>query len=130
LCDLSFFAASEPPPPAAELPDDWEGDVLGTPEEIRREISECIPEVTWSRPDLGVYAGRDFRIEFDLGQDAPIRKLTVRARGGGQVLRPLARLVRRWRWYPYLESEREWVHHCDEATLLSLKPRSFPEEPA
>ena len=28
--DVSVFAAKEPPPPVAELPEDWQGETLGT----------------------------------------------------------------------------------------------------
>lgn len=129
MCDVSFFAAREPPPPAAELPDGWEGEVLGTRAEVCRKISECIPHVDWSRPDVGTCAGRGFGIEFDLGHDEPIRKLTVRLHGGRDGYRLVSGLLR-WGWFALLDSEREWLHHCDDATLLGLIPHQFPEEPA
>jgi hypothetical protein len=48
--DVSVFAAKVLPPPVAELPDDWRGEMLGTAAEVRDEISACLPEVDWSDP--------------------------------------------------------------------------------
>ncbi len=110
--DVSVFAADEPPPPLAEMPDDWRGAILGPLAEVRRKISECLPEVDWSDPSWGRYEGDGFSYEFNIGDEEPCDGLMVHVRGGGGAVPPLLRLAERWGWYLLDISQSEWIHHC------------------
>jgi hypothetical protein len=113
--DVSVFAAPQPPPPVAEMPDDWRGAVLGTAREVRDKVSACLPDVDWSDPTWGIYDGGQFSFEFNLGRDEANDGFMVHVRGGGYALAPLQRLAERWGWYLLDCSQGEWLHHCAEA---------------
>lgn len=43
--DVLLRSASEPPPPVAQMSDDWRGEPMGTLAEVRAKIDSCIPGV-------------------------------------------------------------------------------------
>lgn len=110
--DVSVFAAEAPPPPVAEMHREWRGLPLGTLAELRERISQVLPEVDWSDPRWGIYAGEAV-LEFNLGADDPALSFMVHVRGGGDPVSLLARLVERWGWYMLDTSTVEWLHHSE-----------------
>ncbi|CAN5840263.1 hypothetical protein BH23PLA1_BH23PLA1_20340 [soil metagenome] len=114
--DVLVCAAKEPPPPYSEM-DDWQGEPLGTRDEVRSRISAELPEVDWADPAGGVHEGDGFSYEFRLGSDEPCQDFMVHVRGDGDAVAPLLRLIERWGWYLFDLSESEWLHHCSEADL-------------
>lgn len=113
--DVLLHAADEPPPPVAQMPDDWRGAPMGTLAEVRAKIDACIPGVDWSDPSWGVFGGDGFSYEFSIGSDEPCGHAMVHVRGGGPALPPLLALAGRWGWYLLDCSQGEWLHHCESA---------------
>ena len=113
--DVSVFAAPQPPPPVAEMPNDWRGAVPGSTREGRYKTSACLPGVDWSDPTWGIYDGGQFSFEFNIGRDEPNDGFMVHVRGGGDALAPLLGLAERWGWYLLDCSQGEWLHHSAEA---------------
>lgn len=111
--DVLLHAAHEPPPPVAEMPDDWQGDLLGTLEEVRAKIDASISGVDWSDPSWGIYNGDGYSFEFNIGDEEPCDSVMVHVRGGGEALSPLLSLGSRWGWYLLDTSQGEWLHHCE-----------------
>jgi hypothetical protein len=113
--DVSVYAATVPPPPVADMPDDWKGEVLGTASEVRAKILACLPEVDWSDPMWGIYEGDGFSFEFNVGRQDPSDGFMVHVRGGGGAASALRQLAGRWGWYLLDCSQGEWLHHCSDA---------------
>jgi len=84
--DISVYAAKFPPPPVAEMLNDWRGDVLGRTDEVRTRISASIPGVNWSEPTWGVFEGDGFSFEFNMGKTEPCDHFMIHVRGGGDVV--------------------------------------------
>src|SRR5262245_19632633 len=112
--DVLIFAAKQPPPPTAEMPDGWRGESMGSGDEIRASISACLPVVDWSDPTWGIYDGGGFSYEFNLGGEEPKESFMVHVRGGGDAVTPLLHLAARCGWYLLDCSAGEWLHHCSE----------------
>jgi len=81
------------------------------------------PGVTWNRFGQGTQAGPRFRLEFDLGDEDPVRKLTLHASGKIMAWLKHLRPLIEFGWLPFVESEREWLFYLDEATILSWSVR-------
>jgi hypothetical protein len=113
--DVSVIAAKVPPPPVAEIPDGWKGDILGSADEVRRRITACLSAVDWSDPTWGLYHGEGFSFEFNVGSKEPSEGFMIHIRGGGNAVAPLLQLAERWGWYLLDCSQGEWLHHCSEA---------------
>ena len=112
--DILFCAAATPPPPVAEMPSDWRADVIGPTSEVRRKISEVIPDIDWSDPEWGLYDADGFSLEFNCAGAGPTDGFTVHVRGGGDALAVLLRIAARWGWYLLDTSQGEWIHHCED----------------
>lgn len=109
--DVLLHAADEPPPPVAEMPENWRGKNLGTLSEVRAKIDACIAKVDWSDPTWGIFDGDGFSYEFNTGSDEPCDSVMVHVRGGGSAVAPLLVLGQRWNWYLLDTSQGEWLHH-------------------
>ena len=112
--DVLFLNAAQPPPRVSEMPENWEGDSLGTPEEVRERISAVLPETDWADPAWGVLDSDTFSYEFSVGSESPCTGFMVHVRGGGDAVAPLLDLGRKWDWYLLDMSHGEWVHHLDD----------------
>ncbi|MEM7501844.1 MAG: contact-dependent growth inhibition system immunity protein [Pseudomonadota bacterium] len=112
--DLSFFAAESPPPPVKELPSDWEGARFGTLAEVRKQISEVLPETDWTDLSWGRYEGFGFSYEFNIGSEDNSFGFMVHVRGGGDAASLLLRLASQYDWYVLDTAQGEWLHHCTE----------------
>jgi len=113
--DVSVFAAKSPPPPVGQMPKDWKGEILGTADLVRSNISTCLPTVDWSDLTWGTYVGDGFSFEFSTGREDPCDGFMIHIRGGGNAMTPLLKLADRWGWYLFDCSSGEWIHHCSEA---------------
>jgi hypothetical protein len=111
--DVSFYASKAPPPPVAEMPDDWRGEPRGTPASVRAKISEYFPEVDWTKPEWGTSERDGFSFEFNLGSENPCESFMVHVRGSGDSVTHLLALAERNDWYLLDCSSGEWMHHCE-----------------
>src|SRR5690348_1964040 len=66
---------------------------LGTTSEVRAAISAGLPNVDWSDPSWGLYAGSGFSIEFSIGKDDPVQNIMLHVRGGGDAIGAIMKLV-------------------------------------
>jgi hypothetical protein len=112
--DVSVFAAKVPPPPVAEMPDDWRGEIIGTRDDVRAKISACIPGVNWSDPTWGVVDGEGFSFEFNVGRKEPNDGFIIHVRGGENAVPVLTRLGEQCGWYLLDCSQGEWLHYCSD----------------
>lgn len=110
--DISVMAARTPPPPVADMPNDWMVETLGPLPEVRAKISACLPATSWSDPNWGVFDGEGYSYEFNIGGREPCLGFMVHVRGGGQAVGPLIELATRYGWYMLDCSQGEWLHHC------------------
>jgi len=113
--DVLIYAAHEPPPPVAEMPDSWRGEPLGSLADVRAKISTCIAGIDWSDPTWGIFDGNGYSYEFNIGTDEPCDSFMVHVRGGGPALAPLLALGQQCNWYLLDTSQSEWLHHCKSA---------------
>jgi hypothetical protein len=111
--DVSIWAAPEPPPPVAELTDQWRWTPLGLRSEVRQQISRVLPGVDWTDPHWGVYRGHGFTFEFSISarKPEPLESIMVHVRGGGDAVPLLLRLAAENDWYLLDCSAGEWLHH-------------------
>ena len=110
--DISFTQAETPPPPVAEMPDDWRGVAWGPAADLRAALSAQFPAIDWSDPLWGIYDGAGFSMEFDLGSDDPVEGFVVHMRGGGEAaITAVERLLALPGWYGLDCAAEEWVHH-------------------
>jgi hypothetical protein len=112
--DISVFAANEPPPPVSQMPKSWRCAGMGSLDDVRAKISECLPKVDWSDKSWGLYDGEGFSYEFNIGRHDPGNGFMIHVRGGGDAITPLLQLASRWDWYLLDCSQGEWLHHCSE----------------
>ncbi len=128
--EVMVFAASVSPPAAADMPPDWQGDVLGTADDIRQKVSHCLPGTDWSDPQLGCFDGDEYSYEFDLADCGPIDNFPIYVRGGGDAVRPLLEMSQRLGWWLFDTWQVEWLHHCEDAEagwvgFQSFRDRAF-----
>lgn len=112
--DVLVIASRAPPLPAAEMPNDWRGDSLGTTTEVRQKISACLPATDWSDSNWGIFDGNGFSFEFNVGKKEMTDGFMVHVRGGGDAVSSLLQLAGRFHWYLFDCSQGEWLHHCTE----------------
>ncbi len=96
------------------MPPDWKGTKFGTLEEVREQISECLPDTDWSDPSWGQYEGAGFLYEFNIGKDDHGSGFMVHVRGGGEAVSELLKLAMKRDWYVLDTSQGEWLHHCTD----------------
>jgi hypothetical protein len=112
--DLSVFASADVPPPVEEMPRDWRGQVLGTPDQVRAALSLSFPGVDWASPNWGHFEGPGFSLEFNIGDDDPNDGFMIHVRGGGDPVTPMLRLAEASGWFILDCSSGEWLHHAEE----------------
>lgn len=54
---------------------------MGTPADLRKQISAALPATDWSDPSWGRLDSPDAWLEFNLGNDEDCTSLTIHARG-------------------------------------------------
>ena len=113
--DILVQAAKFSPPPVAEMPKDWHGDVLGTGDEVRAKISLAIPGVNWTDPTWGVFDGDGFYFEFNMGKKESCDNFMIHVHGGGDAVSLLLYLAEQCGWYLLDTSEGEWLHRMPNA---------------
>jgi hypothetical protein len=115
--DVSIVAADSPPPPVADMPDDWKGVSMGSSEEVRSAISGCLGDVDWSDPTWGHFYGDGFSFEFNIVGMCEGRDMTgfmIHVRGGGNAIEKLISLSDATGWFLLDCSQGEWLHHCED----------------
>ena len=94
------------------MPSDWKGSAFGTRQELRKQISACLPGVDWSDPEWGEYEGTGFSLEFNIGSKDPSYGFMVHVRGAGDAVTELLKIAETYDWYVLDTSQGEWLHHC------------------
>ena len=113
--DLLFFGCATAPPPAADMPRDWQSDGLGAAGNVRAAITDAVPQVRWDDAGWGMAEIGSDSLEFDLGTAAAPENFTVRVRGTSEaVLAAVAALATRRGWYALDTARGEWLHHSDD----------------
>lgn len=110
--DVIIHASSRVPPPVAEMPNDWSWDPLGAADDVRRRISEALPNVDWSDPAWGTLDEPCF--EFNLGDEDPVVSCMVHIRGGADPMSRLFELAQSADWFILDCSAGEWLHHSED----------------
>lgn len=88
---VSVFGGKERP--SIHSSEDFDLAVIGGGEEVRRLISAHLPNVDWTTPTWGLYAGKGFTFEFSVGPEEPIDHFAVYVRGGGDAIADLLRFA-------------------------------------
>lgn len=81
--DLSGFPADFRPVP------------LGAHASVLEAIREVVPDVEFSKPELGFITGEGFGMEVFLGEDDPVDTVMVKVVGGEGALEVVARIMER-----------------------------------
>ena len=66
---------------------------LGPAAQVREGISAALAGVDWSDCTWGIYSGEGFSIEFNVGNDDPIKNMMLHVRGGGDAVADIMKLV-------------------------------------
>ncbi len=109
--DIWFIAAETPPPPAAQMPDDWKGIPFGSLNEVRETITTHLPGTDWSDAAWGTYDGPGYSLEFNMGKEDPCSSFMIHVRGGGEVVSIIEKLATIPDWFAMDTSQGEWWHH-------------------
>jgi hypothetical protein len=64
----------------------WDPPTLGTGDEVRRRTSAHLPDIDWTDPTWGLYAGAEFTFESRIGPEEPVVCLAVHVRAGGGAI--------------------------------------------
>ena len=105
------------------MPGDWEGQPLGSPEEVRRKIADALPIIDWDSEGLPSYDSDEFSIAFCVPVDDPCLSFDVYVNGPdekastlGETVSTLIEIAERYDWYVQDHSMEEWLHHdCDNS---------------
>ncbi len=87
-----------PPNDLKNPPDDHKPDPLGSARTVRKLISDNLPDVDWSDPTWGIYDGDEFSIDFNTGDEDPIRSIILHVRGGGDAIAAMLRFANPNKW--------------------------------
>lgn len=112
--DISVYASNTPPPPVADMPQDWRGLPLGSLDYIRTQISADFPSTDWRDPHWGMLEGPGYSFEFNMGDKDPCDGIMIHVRGGGDVIPGLLSFAKSTGWYLLDCSQSEWLHHCKD----------------
>lgn len=111
--DILVYAAKAPPPKVENLPEDWNGEPLGTTEEVRKKLSAAAPDIDWADPTWGDLQRGSLSIEFNVGSEEPCASLGLHVRGNdsdGQLSELLDKFVQQNGWYGLDSAQGEWFH--------------------
>jgi hypothetical protein len=112
--DIIVFEIGSPPPPFDELPNDWEGALLGTIDTVQRKLESVVPEIEWTDIGWGAFDNGELSIEFNLGDDEICTNLMLHVRGDfkNQFLAALLKsLEDKYNWYALDIEQGEWIQH-------------------
>ncbi len=109
--DIWVVAAETPPPPVAQMPDDWEGVPFGSLKEVREIITTHLPGTDWSDVAWGTYESPGYSLEFNIGEEDPCSSFMIHVRGGGEVVSIIEKLATIPDWCVMDTSQGEWWHH-------------------
>jgi len=115
--DIVLYAASAPPPPAAQAGAAWGLLSMGTTEEVRRHVRLASPQVDSSDPAYGTVDGPGYLVEFNLGSDEPVDSLLVHISGTTQASRFVQDFVEETGWYAFDTRVGEWLHHLPDPSM-------------
>jgi hypothetical protein len=107
--DVIAFDYQGSPPPLQDWSEDLRSLPLGSPDEVRTRIDAHLPGVDWSDPAWGIYGGRGFSFEFNLGKDESIDSVMVHVRGGGDAIAALLKFATPNGWSLLDCSTTEWI---------------------
>ena len=71
------------------LPDDFEAEAICTHEYLKNEIKKVLPEINNDDTAWMVLNGGSYSIEFNAGDDDPVRCITLYVRGGDEALKAI-----------------------------------------
>lgn len=104
--DVMVMDVGTPPPPMEEME---AGNVMGSPDKVREQISAHLPDVDWSDPSWGIYEGDGFSFEFNMGEEEEQDGFMVHVRGGGDAISALLQFAIPNGWSLLDCSTSEWI---------------------
>ena len=110
-----IFNKADLPASFENLPDGWKPVPIGTPEEVKAQISEVI-RVDWSGPSYGTLVTEEFVVEFRLGKESVLDTVGLRVVGGGNPMPVLVGLCRSKNWALFDVQTSELIKTEQEAT--------------
>jgi hypothetical protein len=113
--DAVIFNKTGLPASFENLPDGWKPAPIGTPKEVKTQISEVI-EVDWSSPSYGTLVAEEFVIEFNLGKGPILDTIGLRVVGGGNPMPVLVGLCRSKDWALFDIRTSELIKTDQQAT--------------
>ena len=130
--DVSLINWKSADPPPSRGDDQFDCPALGTADEVRRKIKQCLRRVDWSNPAWGTLEYRGHLIEFNLGQREAIERLLVHTHDES-AFQPLARLCRKngWSAFDHQESrliDFETLNHAAPPESELLVQQVFDEQ--
>ena len=109
----------------AIFPDEWEPPEIGTPSQIRTQISEALPNVDWSDKSWGMLDGSDYSLEFNIGNETPITNFMIHARGNATP--PIITLMSLTGWRIIDTVTGKWMHETSNPDEGREKFQSYME---
>lgn len=78
-----------------QIPQDEQPLPLGSLTEVQRAVSSIFPGTNWADPTWGVYDGAFGSVEFNVGDDNPVRSLALHVRADKAVIGGILQLCER-----------------------------------
>ena len=117
------------PPPAEEF-DGHTFLPMGSPDEVREQISAHLSGIDWSNPFWGNYDTGNLSIEIDIGKDDPVVGVWLVVRGEGEPVPVIMQFVKPLGWlafdqaaasfldvdHPERSSWNNWQAYRDQVT--------------
>jgi hypothetical protein len=85
-------------PRVEDIPDDWDGQPLGSRDDVIATIRDAVPDVDFTDPGWGLIDGGSYSIEVSIGREDPVVSFALHVRGGGDAAAVVSRVLRRGRW--------------------------------
>jgi|SRR4029078_312584 len=78
----------------ADVPDTFMPDPIGKRDDVIAKIRSVCPQADFTDPTWGKVHADDYSLEMGLGDDDPVRNITLHARGSDGVLSHVSNIVR------------------------------------
>ena len=98
--DLHLYRFTEPARDLDALldKDDFEPPSMGSADELRAALNRSLPGMSWSDGGWGHLEGPGYRVDFDVGEESPVRTLMLNCYGDDAFLSVVATLCKSHGW--------------------------------
>lgn len=96
--DVSLYKFSRNYATLDEIPDNEQPSALGTRGEVQAAIAAVFPGTDWKDPVWGIFESAIGSIEFNVGQEDPVRSITLHVRAQDEIVDGILELCSQEGW--------------------------------